>query len=79
MSDGGFHEAQINNMEMAPVSKIIKELILVLFVMKIEDLFLSLTKTLMEMAIKGTLAFHFCTKKLHILCCWFIKCLLCFG
>lgn len=25
MSDGGFHEAQINNMEMAPVSKIMKE------------------------------------------------------
>ena len=24
MSDGGFHEAQINNMEMAPVSKIVK-------------------------------------------------------
>lgn len=24
MSDGGFHEAQINNMEMAPVSKIMK-------------------------------------------------------
>lgn len=24
MSDGGFHEAQINNMEMAPVSNIMK-------------------------------------------------------
>lgn len=24
MSDGGFHEAQVNNMEMAPVSMIVK-------------------------------------------------------
>lgn len=35
MSDGGFHEAQINNMEMAPVSKIIKETPLSVPLMKI--------------------------------------------
>lgn len=35
MSDGGFHEAQINNMEMAPVSKIIKETLFSVSLMKI--------------------------------------------
>lgn len=35
MSDGGFHEAQINNMEMAPVSKIMKETLTSVSLMKI--------------------------------------------
>lgn len=42
MSDGGFHEAQINNMEMAPVSKIMKGTLISVSLMKIPglDLFL---------------------------------------
>lgn len=36
MSDGGFHEAQINNMEMAPVSKIMKETLFSVFLRKME-------------------------------------------
>ena len=35
MSDGGFHEAQVNNMEMAPVSMIVKQTLWC--VMKLRD------------------------------------------
>lgn len=61
MSDGGFHEAQINNMEMAPVSKIMKETFFFsVFLRKIGDVayYLGLKKGISRYY-KKYLPFHF--------------------
>lgn len=37
MSDGGFHEAQVNNMEMVPVSMIVKRTLWCVMKLKLRD------------------------------------------